>query len=56
MIGVASLIFVGVLLLAFAVRAQSKRLDAKRREKEVRDATEDLPMIPNYNKPEEEPT
>eukprot|EP00579_Thalassiosira_antarctica_P001280 CAMPEP_0201868008 /NCGR_PEP_ID=MMETSP0902-20130614/2066_1 /ASSEMBLY_ACC=CAM_ASM_000551 /TAXON_ID=420261 /ORGANISM="Thalassiosira antarctica, Strain CCMP982" /LENGTH=253 /DNA_ID=CAMNT_0048393291 /DNA_START=87 /DNA_END=848 /DNA_ORIENTATION=+ len=43
---------IGVLLLAFGVRARKRRSDAKRREKEVREATEELSMIPTHNEPE----
>ena len=42
---------IGVLLLAFGVRAQKRRSETKRREKEIRMATEELSMIPNHNEP-----
>mmetsp|Transcript_14567 Transcript_14567/g.31671 ORF Transcript_14567/g.31671 Transcript_14567/m.31671 type:complete len:277 (-) Transcript_14567:112-942(-) len=40
---------IGVLLLAFGVRARKRRSEAKRREREAREATEDLSMIPTHN-------
>lgn len=40
---------IGVLLLAFGVRARRRRLE---REKEALEATEELSMIPTHNKPE----
>lgn len=43
-----------VLLLAFGFRARKRRFEAKRREREAREATEDLSMIPTHNKPENE--
>ena len=48
---IASLIV--VLVLAFFARGRKRRLDAKRREKELREATEELSMIPTHNNPEE---
>mmetsp|Transcript_1503 Transcript_1503/g.2266 ORF Transcript_1503/g.2266 Transcript_1503/m.2266 type:complete len:256 (-) Transcript_1503:212-979(-) len=47
-------VLIGVLLLAFGARARKRRADAKQREKQVREATEDLSMIPTHNQPENE--
>ena len=43
---------IAVLLLAYGVRARKKRTDAKRQEKEAREATEELSMIPTHNEPQ----
>lgn len=45
---------IGVLLLAFGVRSQRRRSEAKRRENQARLATEELSMIPTHNRPENE--
>jgi len=45
--------FIGVLLLAFGFRARKRMSEAKQRERQAREATEDLSMIPNHNRPEE---
>lgn len=45
-------LLIGVLILAFGVRARKRRSGAKRRDKEVREATEELSMIPTHNQRE----
>eukprot|EP00578_Thalassiosira_sp_NH16_P016220 CAMPEP_0181126876 /NCGR_PEP_ID=MMETSP1071-20121207/27879_1 /TAXON_ID=35127 /ORGANISM="Thalassiosira sp., Strain NH16" /LENGTH=290 /DNA_ID=CAMNT_0023212539 /DNA_START=15 /DNA_END=887 /DNA_ORIENTATION=+ len=43
---------IGMLLLAFGFRAQSRRAEAKQKEREIQAAKEELSMIPTRNQPE----
>lgn len=45
---------IAVLLLAFGLRARKRKSDAKRMDREVREATEELSMIPTHNNVEKE--